>query len=388
MRFAFLADGKLFLKEDGREAVEIESPFALEAADRAAARSERQAWKRAHDGTSGPFASRMIWGRQAGDHQDWHPVMRSLARGAQAGELLYAQAMSASAGLFRYRLETREEYRLFHRQDFDACGVSCDAASGRIIVASRSKDELGKLQRIDSADRRNDWLTAGDGHDSNPSHDSANPAVIYFQSSGVGRDERGQVAALGPAAIHRLDSASGEMTTVMEDENWDFLLPKSDRAGALYYIRRPYRSGQTVSLGRSFKAFLTVPFTLASAAFGFLDAFSRMFGKKSLRPAGGGSDLPHQRSRFATFHDTTVELEKVLEQRDRKGDAAQLVPATWELIRRDASGDESVLAQHVVAFDLAPDGAVVYSDGLRVWSAGPPRQKLLDGHVVQSVVIV
>jgi hypothetical protein len=302
--------------------------------------------------------------------------------------LLYAQAMSASSGLFRYNLATREEYRLFHRQDFDACGLACDPSNGQIVVATRGKEDLGKLQLIDDTARRNDRITAGDGHDSNPFPDPVNRSGIYFQSSGVGRNERGEIVALGPAAIHRLDRATGEMQTVLEDADWDFLLPKADANGALYFIRRPYAEQDSLPLGQKIKAFVTLPFALAGAMFGFLDAFSRMFGKKSLRPAGGGPGLPVARSRYATFHDTTIELEKVLEQQDRKGEDAQVVPKTWELVRRDSSGAETVLAQHAVAYDLGPKGEVVYSDGLRIWLAGPTRTKLHGGHIIHSVVVV
>lgn len=386
MRIVFLAEGKLYLKEKDRDAVEIESPFAQEAAERASARSDRHAWKRAADSTNDPFASRRIWGKQVSADQDWHPAMRHVTRGAKADEILYTQAMSASAGLFRYNLASREEYRLFHRQDFDDCGISCDAVSGEIVVATRAKENLGKLQVIGET-RRQDRVTAGDGHDSNPSHDPATRSRVYFQSSGVGRNERGEIVALGPAAINRLDPATGEMETILEDEDWDFLQPRADPAGNLYYIRRPYAAQNSVPLGRKVKAFVTLPFILASAAFGFLDAFSRMFGKRSLRPSAG-DPVPIAQNRFATFHETTIALEKVLEQERRKGDAVNIVPADWELVRRDADGNEQVIAGHVVAFDLGPDGTLVYSDGLRIWADGSPRRKLHGGHIVQAVIVV
>jgi hypothetical protein len=388
MRFVFLTEGGLFLKEEGRDAVEIESQFAQAAVDRATTRSVRQAWKGQERGGPGnPYSAQTVWGRQAGTASDDHPTMRHVARGPGPDELLYALAMSASSGLFRYNLATHEEYRLFHRQDFDACGLSCDRVNGQIVVSSRGKETLGKLMLIDDATRRRDQITAGDGHDSNPSHDPATRGIVYFQSSGVGRNEQGEIVALGPAAIHRLDQASGEMQTVLEDEDWDFLQPKAGAGGALYYIRRPYATREDLTLGQKLKAFFLLPFHLGGAIFGFLDAFSRMFGKQSLRPAGKGPGLPLTQSRYATFHDTTIQLERVLNQRGKIDDDLQLVPKTWELVRRDSSGDETVIAKHVVAFDLSPDGEVVYADGLRVWQAGNPPRKLHEGHIIQSVTI-
>jgi len=175
---------------------------------------------------------------------------------------------------------------------------------------------------------------------------------------------------------------------VLEDDEWDFLQPRTDAGGALYYIRRPYAARDDLPLGQKLKAFFLLPFHLAGALFGFLDAFSRMFGKQSLRPAGKGPGLPVTQSRYATFHDTTIQLERVLNRRGKIDDRVQLVPKTWELVRRDATGTETVIAEHVVSFDLGPAGEVIYTDGLRVWQAGSPPRKLHEGHIIQSVVAV
>ncbi len=388
MRIVFLSEGKLFLKEDGRDAVEIESPFARAAVDRAATRNERNAWKTKDREGGDPFSNRLVWGRQAERAADGAPTFRHVARGAKPGELLYALAMSASSGLFRYNLDSHDETRLFHRQDFDACGLTCNPATGEIVVASRDKDDLGKLEQMDESSRRRDRVTAGDGHDSQPSYHPAQPNVVFFQSSGAGRDEEGRLVALGPAAICRLECASGKLETVREDEHYDFLAPKMDAAGRLYFIRRPFAARHDVPLGDRLKAFVLVPWHLASAVFGFLDAFSRLFGKQSLKPAAGGPNLPAARQRYATFQDMPVQLERVLNKRTRNIDGVQLVPDTWELVRREADGREEVIGRHVVAFDLGPDGALVYTDGLRIWQTGDSPHKLHEGHIVQAVLVV
>ncbi|HEY8996181.1 MAG TPA: hypothetical protein VIM71_16060 [Lacunisphaera sp.] len=388
MRFVFISEGDLFLKEDGKDAVELESHFAREALERTTARNNRHAWKGQGRDDASMYSAGVVWGRQSGGRpENDHPVVRAVSRGAAENELLYTLAMSASSGLFRYNLANKEEYRLFHRQDFDGCGLCCHAPTGEIVLSSRNADHLGKLEFYHEAERRRNQLTDGDGHDSNPCQDPSSPHVIYFQSSGVARNEEGDIVALGPVAIHRLDRTTREMTVLLEDEHWDYLQPKIDAQGTLYYIRRPYAIRDDLPLGQKLKGFFLLPFHLASAVFGFLDAFSRMFGKQSLRPAGGNKPLALSRSRFATFHDTTIALEKVLKHGDQLDDSMQLVPATWELIRRDSAGNETVVAKHVVSYDLGPNGEVLYSDGLRVWQAGAVPRKLVQGRIIQSVVI-
>jgi hypothetical protein len=65
MRIVFLAEGKLFVKDGEGDAVEIESPFARAAVDRAEARNERHAWKTMEREDGDPFSNRLVWGRQA-----------------------------------------------------------------------------------------------------------------------------------------------------------------------------------------------------------------------------------------------------------------------------------------------------------------------------------
>lgn len=387
MRFVFITEGKLFLKEDGQAAVEIESPFARDAVERASARNERHAWKNADRDASNPFSSQVVWGRQSAQAVTGAPAFRHVARGAKPGELLYTLAMSASSGLFRFDLDSREEWRLFHRQDFDSGGLSCEAASGHVVVSSRNRDNLGKLELMDESSRRRDAVTSGDGHDTQPAHHPTERGVVYFQSAGVGRNEEGHIVAFGPSAICRLVLATGDLQTVLEDAQWDYLAPRVATDGSLYYIRRPFQEKHAISFGKKLKSFLLVPWHIAGAIFGFLDAFTRMFGRQTLKPTGG-PDVPPQRARFATFQGLPIQLEKVLEAKAKGQDDVQLVPKSWELIRQPPTGDAEVIAEHVAAFDLGPDGAVIYTDGLRVWADGNPPTLLHRGHIVQSVVVV
>jgi hypothetical protein len=56
-----------------------------------------------------------------------------------------------------------------------------------------------------------------------------------------------------------------------------------------------------------------------------------------------------------------------------------LVPATWQLIQRSAGGTEQVVAKHVLSYDLCADGAIVYTDGVKV-------QHLRDGDAEPTTI--
>ena len=59
MRFAFLSDGKLFLKTDDAAPRPLSSPFAAERAEREKERAERHAWKGAGRDPQETFNARM-----------------------------------------------------------------------------------------------------------------------------------------------------------------------------------------------------------------------------------------------------------------------------------------------------------------------------------------
>ena len=55
-------------------------------------------------------------------------------------------------------------------------------------------------------------------------------------------------------------------------------------------------------------------------------------------------------------------------------DADGRVPSSWELVRRPSGGQTEVIANRVLAYDLASDGSALYCDGAAITRLGP------DGH--------
>jgi hypothetical protein len=82
-----------------------------------------------------------------------------------------------------------------------------------------------------------------------------------------------------------------------------------------------------------------------------------------------------------------LEAREALREADRDGEAASFVPTSWKLVRRSSDGAESVVAERVAAFDLGPDGGVVYSDGASIFSLAPggERRRLCRGDFVEHV---
>jgi hypothetical protein len=128
------------------------------------------------------------------------------------------------------------------------------------------------------------------------------------------------------------------------------------------------------------------PFRLARAVVHFLNVFSVFFSKRPLMTAGGPRQNDPQKEYvhlWGRWLDTEAELRK------QGGDAGNLVPADWQLVRRTPAGTETILARHVISYDLAADGTLVYTNGSGLF-AGQERdfRKIGQGSAIESVKIV
>ena len=63
-----------------------------------------------------------------------------------------------------------------------------------------------------------------------------------------------------------------------------------------------------------------------------------------------------------------------------------LAPADWVLVRRSPDGQETVLAKHVVAYDLSSDGRIAWSDGRNVHLLSNGRSEKLTSEAMISAV--
>jgi hypothetical protein len=206
-----------------------------------------------------------------------------------------------------------------------------------------------------------------------------------FQSAGIGRNAAGLAHMLGPYAIQQLDIDRGSLTTLMEDDGFDYLTPRLGPDGALYYIRRPYQGQPSVSLLAAAGDILLFPFRFARAVIHFLNFFSIFFARKPLLTAGGppkeGPD-----ARYIMLWGKLIDAEKALNQSRKLGGNA-LVPSNWELIRRDASGDQQTLSKSVLSFDLLGD-QVLYCDGssIRLREPSGAVKELATGRLIERLI--
>jgi len=69
---------------------------------------------------------------------------------------------------------------------------------------------------------------------------------------------------------------------------------------------------------------------------------------------------------------------------------ADLVPKSWQLMRRGPNGQTSSLASGVLAYDVGTDGTVVYTNGNAVFLLHPDgrKQHVVNERMIEQVFLV
>jgi hypothetical protein len=212
--------------------------------------------------------------------------------------------------------------------------------------------------------------TEGDSLDTAPRWIPGEGRRLVFQSAGIGRDRHGNFAGLAPFSIQLLDIDSGEMKALVEDSANDLLTPQMTSDGTVYYIRRPYTTGREINPLRMLKDIVLFPFRLGNAIFHYLQVFSMIYTGKKLTGAGG------PQARQLDTKEMMIWGNRVSAELMAKSDeeAPDLVPKSWQLVRQRKDYDPEVIAKGVLAYDLSPDGSLVYSNGSAIFMRNPEGQ--------------
>lgn len=369
MRTLSIANGELWLHAEGTAAQQIQSPFAKELVERALQSRRTTGWKHApREQQTGVIPNAALWGQRGGEAGAMQVRFLHACRGGDEDTLFYVLAVGETRGLFRRHLSQDREVRLFHRTGWECEGIAYNPGDQRLVVASRNADGSGHLEVYDEDGNRRGAVTDGDCVDAGPSLVPGRARTVVYQSSGAARHpQTGQLMALSHASVHMLDYGSGQLETLLDDKRYDFVSPRMDAQGRLYAIRRPAEKPVGQRAGTAFTDVLLMPFRLLKAVFGYLNFFSMVYGKEPLRSAGGPRTpaLDQDLGRL-WLHGRMIELSKLKNDPHSGGG---LVPRDWELIRIDAPGTSPVVvAQQIACFDLAADGALVYTNGYDIFT--------------------
>jgi len=385
MNFLYIAGGKIHLKEADQPARVIESRFGESLVDRVQRIRERNTWKT--QGTGAKFMSgRMLWG----DNDDGVSAtlaVTGISRGVGDGELLYSLATDEVTGVFLLRNHASEEQRLFHTADFRISQLDALPNQDRVACVIQHKGICNiAVMRGDGGELTD--VTQGDSIDRAPSWIPGRTNELVYQSAGIARDKDGVNVGTGPAAIHQLNVDSGEIVSLLEDAEHDYLDPRVDGAGNLYCIRKPY-----IPLRPRFNPFRVLldvvlfPFRLLFAIFQFLNFFTVRYTGKTLVTSGNARQRQADMKQMMLLGNLFQAQREAANSKDTEGG---LVAKSWELVKRTASGEVQVVQRGVLSFDLCGDGSLLFTNGSGIFLLSPDgaKQTLAQDAFISQVLAV
>ena len=363
---AYLSDGRLFLiQPDGKEQ-EITSAFVVDLQKRLQSIKERREWK-----SSGSGAQFARGGLPVGGQYEVDRFNPRFSAGCPAVEdhcLYYAIDAGDVHGIFHYDFVEKRELRLTHGPDRRFSWLAAHPDGEQLAVAIHHADGTGSIGIMNPSKSGGvREITEGDSVDSYPAWVPGDGRSLVFQSSGVAR-RNGDWAGLGPASIQMLNLDTGAINSLVEDPNSDFLCPSYGKDGMMYFIQRPYESTVRSKPLDSLKDILLFPFRLVRALFAFLNVFSVFFSGKPLKTAGGPKRLgPDPKAVFLYGRWLHLQQATAPGQAD---EPSSKVPSSWVLKRLTPGSplaEAEVVARGVMAYAVANDGSVFYSNGNHVF---------------------
>ncbi len=385
MYHVFISDGRLYIHDDDGIR-EITSKFAAEKAEEAERQKELHSWKAEGGQESIYFSADILWGRQA-QARPFRGFRFKAVMIKDSNTLYYILTNDFITGLFRYSVKDDEEVRLFHKRDFTELGMDYLTDTNEFVTAVVMEGGNVNIELLDSEGRYNQTLTSGDSRDCNPSFSKFNNRDVLYQTAGIARGEEGFVVAYGPEAIHKVRIDTGDITELLSDDKYDYLLPRDDMNGNLYCIRRPYLHPYYVSPLKILINILTFPVRFVIAIVNFLNAFTKLFSQKPFTQIG--PDIrPRIENKYINVLGRTIDLAK-LQRSTKSFDRASLVPKSWELVKLSKEGQLETIAKKVSSFDIDTKGNVHFTNGFRVNELIEAQAKTVFRHrVIENIKVV
>ena len=394
---AFLARGRVFVRDENGAQRALESPFAQTLQQQREDTHRQRALHRK--------SAMMGLPAQLQEQLESAPPMQIRASGVCAGgpkSLYFALSADRIGGYLAFDLERNREQRLLHSTEFALEHLDRDAHSARIACTVAFPDGTRAIGVMPDSGRSPDILTEGDAIVMAPRW-TGDGAALVFQSAGVARDGDGFLRERAPFAIERLEVESGELQTLASEEKHDFLGPIVDAQGALYAIRRPFLPRGFRAPARTFvesllDVALFVP-RFAMALVGWANFFSWRYRGQGL---SGGDPLDgDNRARGERAAPLQIRAwgEVLTPQAARKmgrknaeiEDETTWVSREWQLVKRAPDGGEwETLAEGVLGFDVAPDGTIFFCDGGRLFrlNGDGTREKICAEAGIESVRVL
>lgn len=365
MKILYTTGDALWLAENGKT-MELPSYRAIKYKETVQQIQENKVWK-----TTGKGAQFM----GVAEESRTDVTLRFCGLALYRDAFLYTLMLDASGGLYQrdFSEKPNPEGHICSGNDMRLGAIAShndDVAACVLYPDGRSHIGLFHLPQSYCTE-----ITDGDSVESSPSW-SEDGRLLYFSTCGIARGGGG--LRYSPNSIAAYNVNTERMEILLESETLDYLTPRTDADGNLWYIRQPYQTDEDhdVSLGSVLKDVVLLPFRLVKAIFGFLNAFSMLFGGESLRTGKPTGDIRSKQKsdKELFFEGNLIQAEKNLKENTRSGESYPgILPRSRVLVCRKPDGTEEVLAKGVLDYCFCKEG-VVFSNGSHILLLRPDGQ--------------
>ena len=381
MKIYFTSENKMYVTDTRSEPKEFISQKIDTYKKNLSEIRQKSEWK--HSGSGAAFTGTL---RNLSDDETTNAYVCGLAA-APDGRLIYSVLTGEVGGLY-YKSENGDENHITAAQNFQPFEMDC--RDGKLAISVEYGGGTRHISVYDLSEGNLTELTDGDTLEEFPCW-SETGKELYFSTAGIGRNSQGIASAVSPRGISVYSFEKNEMTELCSSEDIDYIGPKIGKDGALYYIKRPYKSGDD---GNFWLDFLLFPVRIIKAIGGFLNAFSIMFGGESLSSDGKSFHNPlkakQKDDKELFIAGNVINAEKTEKANRKSGDKNPgIIPHSWQLVRRNHLGEEEIVRHGVMDYSFTADGSLIVSDGKHLLKLSEGKEEILcKCRLAQNIVAI
>ncbi len=373
-KIAFTDGTKICIIDGKGNRLERESSFILNYKENAKRIASNSAWKHTGVGAQmrGDYKFEDLY-----EGENAPAYLNGISFTNKENTVVYSFTVGQSSGIYYkdFSREKQDEMHLIHSNTQEFLSLSANKKEGTMLATIRKNGDFCHSLALFTADGDYNVITDGDSKDENPSFSSVKDEIL-FNSAGVGRNERGEFIDYGNSVLYALNPLTLEIQTIKEEKNYSYIKPKKDFTGNIYAIKRPLKekSGNNLILD-----ILLIPVRIIEAIIGFIQFFVIMFtGKTLISNRGNGNNPVKEREKKEEgifIEGKFIQVDKELKRNARFKDKDYgFIPRSWQLVRLEKDGSETVLRRGVADYALGKEG-VYCTDGKHIYLVGDTSSK-------------
>lgn len=333
--------------------------------------SKKYEWKT--EGINSAFRGDIMHRMNANPDENSNAYVNGIAFLHEGEDVVYSVSADENSGIFIKSLNNHNEpeRHVIHDSKVMFYNIDYNEASSQLAVAVQNTAWERNIAVMDIETSKYSVITEGDSIDDNPVWGKLNPKTIYYESTGVGRNNQGMVIGFSPRVINKLDFNKGELSEVVAFENFDCIYPRVDQYDNLYFIKRAYQSSHNIKI--SLIDYLIIPFKIIRAIFKWIELFTILHTGEPLTSKGANPAKTKQMdAKDVIINGNIINADKILKENLSKGEKyAGIAPKDWELVKLDTNGKQHTIKKGVLGFDINKNNEIIYSNGKYILKITP-----------------